>query len=233
MTTEKNRYLTKGVRDCCTRARSLCAKLELHCGDVTEALERSFGPFLGDHDLEAGSRRLTLSAIDAIRQRIARLLDLQWVVHELDVQCSEDHERKNQAIAGVHRMLTSFRKVDLWDRGPVVPRGKISWRPEQLLLEAARVRPHLDSPHLQLSSTPFPGFEPAPGLGTELDAAVNELETALAEFQQSQVCCAEAREERDLALNGLRDYVTSMGKVLRALLALRQPPNPPVPAHGD
>ncbi len=218
--TERNRYLTKGIRDRCTSARNLCARIEQHSGDVTEALERSFAPFLGGPELEQGVRRVTLCAINAIRQLITRLLDTQWTLHELEVQGSQERERKNQAIAALHHMLTSFRRAQLWDRGPLVPKGRIPWQPEHLLAEAAKMRPRLDSPHLRVTAKPFPGFEPAPGLGTELEEAMNELETALTEFGRTQHACAAAREERDEAMEELHAYVTAVRGLLRAVMAL-------------
>ncbi len=220
MKNEKNRHLTQGVRDRCAGARSLCGKIEHHSGDVAAALERCFSPFLGGCELEAGVRRLTLFVIDAIRQLIARLLDAEWAVHELAIQCSQERERKNEAVEALHRLLISFRRVNLWDRGPVVPRGTICRRPERLLIEAARVRPRLDSPHLRVSSKPRRVLEPAPGLGAEFDAATAELETALAEYQRSRICCAEAREDRDLAMEELHTYVTAVRGLLRAVCAL-------------
>ncbi|MEE8523814.1 MAG: hypothetical protein V3T72_07760 [Thermoanaerobaculia bacterium] len=222
-----HRYLSKGARDRCSGARSLCAKLELHSGDVAAALERCFSPFLGGRELDLGVRRLTLLVIDAIRQLIARLLEAEWVYHDLRVQFAQERERKNEAVEEVHRMLTSFRMVDLWDRGPVVPRGAISRRPEHLLVEAARVRPHLDSPHLQLSPDPFPGFEPAPGLGADFDAATAELETAWTDFERSRICCSEAKEDRDVAMEELERHVTAVRSLLRTVCCLPASPLQP------
>jgi hypothetical protein len=220
MKNEKNRHLTKGVRDRCASARSLCAKVELHSADVTAALERCFAPFLGGCDLAAGVRRLTLFVINAIRRRIARLLDAERAVHELEVQGSQERERKNLAVEALHQMLASFRTARLWDRGPVVPQGTISKRPAQLLIEAARVRPHLDSPRLRVSPKPLWGFKPGPGLGVAFDAATKELDTALTEYERSRICCAEAREDRDLAMEELHRYVKAVRGLLRAVCAL-------------
>jgi hypothetical protein len=220
MRTERIRHSTQGARDLCASARSLCAKLELRSGDVAAALERCFAPFLGGEALEKGVRRVTLVAINTLRQLIARVLDAERCVHDVDVQCSQERERKNQALAAVHHMLISFRRCQLWDRGPLIPQGKISWQPETLLAEAARVRPRLDSPHLQVSPDPFPGFEPAPGLGDELDAATEELATALTELGRSHHALTAAREERDQAMDELRRYASGLRGLLRAVCAL-------------
>jgi hypothetical protein len=229
----RNRYLSKGVRDRCASARSLCAKLELRSGDVADALERTFTPFLGGAELVQGVRRLTLVAINTLRQLIAQLLDAERCVHEIGVQCSEERERKNQALAAVHYLLTSFRRCRLWDRGPLVPRGPIPWQPEKLLAEAARVRPRLDSPHLQVSPDPFPGFEPASGLGAELDAATEELATAWTELGRSCHVLAAAREERDLAMDELHRYASGLRGLQRAVCALPATSITDVPETGD
>lgn len=211
MTNEKNRHLTKGVRDRCASARSLCAKLELHSDEVTAALERCFGPFFSGHELAVEVRRVTLLLIDSIRQLIAGLLDAERMVHELKVQCSDERQRKNEAVDSMHRLLTSFRRVRLWDRGPVVPPGTISRRPERLLIEAERIRPHLDSPQLLVWPKPLPGFRVAIWrLGADFDDAAAELETALVEYERSRACATEARADRDLAMENLDRYTTAV-----------------------
>jgi hypothetical protein len=220
MTTQENRYSTKGSRVLCAGARGLCAELELRSGEVAAALERWLAPFLAGDELEQGVRRVTLVAINTLRQLIARLLDAERCVHAVDVQCSQERQRKNQALAAVHHMLTSFRRCQLWDRGPVVPHGPIPWQPEMLLGEAARVRPRLDSPYLQVSRNPVAACEPAPDVGEQLDAATEELSTALTEFGRSEHALSAAREERDQAMDELRCSAIGLRGVLRAVCAL-------------
>jgi hypothetical protein len=84
MRTERIRHLTKGARDLCASARSLCAKLELRSGDVAAALERCFAPFLDGEVLELGRSCHALAAA---------------------------REERDQAMDELHRYATGVRGV--------------------------------------------------------------------------------------------------------------------------
>ncbi|MEE8507946.1 MAG: hypothetical protein V3T07_02680 [Myxococcota bacterium] len=217
MKKEHNRHLGKGIRDRCTCAQSLCVKLASHSDGLAETFARCFAPYLGDGEPEFDLRGLLLLLVAAIRQRIARLLDAERFYQDLRGGCAQARSRKNQAIETLHRLLTSYRRVGLWDHGPVGPPCATSRRPEVLLVEARRIRPHLVSPTLQLSPGRTVGIHLMPGLQAEHDAASEELEAALIDFRRFDLRRSEAKEDRDLAMADLDRYVAAARRFFRAL----------------
>ena len=106
-----NHYLSKRSRELCDNARSLCRQLELRSDAICAALERFFAPFLEGHDLEAGVRRLSLVAINAIREQITRLLDADREVHDLSTQLTQARQDRAEMQAEMQHYVTSVKDL--------------------------------------------------------------------------------------------------------------------------
>ncbi|MEE8526752.1 MAG: hypothetical protein V3T72_22680 [Thermoanaerobaculia bacterium] len=201
MKNEENGRLSKGVRDRCANARSLCAKLEAQSDGISAALPKLL--------------------IHVIRQLIARLLAAETIHLETLAALSPARCRRDAAIEALYRQLSVFRQVGMWNRGPVVPSGRLPREPRQLLAVAAGVRQHLDSPDLCQQPGATFGVRFSPELQPVFDQATSELSAALAELEEADRRSRKTRKARDEAMNDLDAHLSAARSVQRALCDLR------------
>ena len=221
MKNETIRRLSKGVRSRCASAIALCARLEACADGITEALTHNFARYLGGCQLGFDVRNLTLVLIHAIRQLYAELVDAETSYQQALAGLTAARGRRDETSPAVYEHLGRFKRLEMWNRGPVFAAGPLPRRPDEVHALAAGVRPHLDSPDLRWPvGEPF-GLYMKPELVPEFDRLCAELGAALEEIETGSQRSRRARRSRDEVLQAFDAHLSAARSLLRTLRDLR------------